>query len=136
MEMQTLEIDVTNDRSIGFGHMDDMKKRPSCFKILTHFIKGNSLKTIMEIILSILRELEYLESLVKIIRKKKDDSLKSSNLIKLKETLAIHKVCINKCHQNKTLHLLIKVNNHLIEGLVDIGTLMSIMVVRMVHEII
>jgi hypothetical protein len=90
----------------------------------------------METILSILGELEYLESLVKIIQKKKDDNMKSSNLIKLKETFTIHKICINKCHQNKTLHLLIEVNNHLIEGLVDIGTLISIMVVRMVHEII
>lgn len=136
MEMQTLEIDEANDKTIGFGPMDVMKKRPSCFKILTHFIKGNYFKTLMEIILFILGELEYLESLVKLIRKKKDNSLKSSNLIKLEETLAIHNICINKCHQNKTLHLLIEVNNHLIEGLVDIGTLMSIMVVRMVHKII
>jgi hypothetical protein len=90
----------------------------------------------METILSILSELEYLESLVKFIWKKKDDSLKSSNFIKLEKTLAIHKICINKCHQNKTLHLLIEVNNHLIEGLVDIGTLISIMAAKMVIEII
>jgi len=90
----------------------------------------------METILSILGELEYLESLVKLMQKKKDDSLKSSNLIKLKETLVIHKICINKCHQNKTLHILIEVNNHLIERLVNIRTLMSIMATRVVHEII
>jgi hypothetical protein len=90
----------------------------------------------METILSILREMEYLKSFMKLTRKKKDDSLKSSNLIKLEETLVIHKICINNCHETKTLHLLIEVNNYLIEGLVDTRTLMSIMATRMVHEII
>jgi hypothetical protein len=99
MEMQTLEIDEANDRTIRFGPMDVMKKRPSCIKILTHFMKGIFLKTLMETILSILGELEYLESLVKLMQKKKDDSLKSSNLIK--ETLIIHKICINKFIKTK-----------------------------------
>jgi hypothetical protein len=44
MEMQTPNIDETNDRTIGFGPMDVMKEVPPCFKILTNFIKGNYLK--------------------------------------------------------------------------------------------
>jgi hypothetical protein len=36
--MQTLKIDEANDKTIGFGPMDVMKKEPSCFKTLTHFI--------------------------------------------------------------------------------------------------
>lgn len=52
----------------------------------------------MKIILSIPRELEYLESLMKLAWKKKDDSLKSSNLIKLEKMPTIYKICINKSH--------------------------------------
>lgn len=48
--------------------------------------------------MSILGELEYLKSLVKLALKKKDDSLKSSNLIKLEKMPTIHKICINKSH--------------------------------------
>jgi hypothetical protein len=39
MEMQKLEIDEANDRTIGFGPVHVMKKILACFKILTHFIK-------------------------------------------------------------------------------------------------
>lgn len=31
VEMQTLKIDKTNDKTIGFGPMDVMKEGPSCF---------------------------------------------------------------------------------------------------------
>ncbi len=41
-------------------------------KILSHFIKGKISLTTMETILMIPRELEHLESLVKVARKKKD----------------------------------------------------------------
>ncbi len=46
----------------------------------------------METILSIPRELEYLENLLKLAWKKRDDSLKSSKLIKLKKMPTIHKI--------------------------------------------
>jgi len=41
----------------------------------------------------------------------------------------IRRVSVNKTHCNTTVHLAIKVNETLIEGLVDIGASMSIMVV-------
>ncbi len=41
-------------------------------KILSHFIKGNSSLTPMETFLIIPKELEYLEGLVKLARRKKD----------------------------------------------------------------
>jgi hypothetical protein len=65
---------------------------------VTHFIKGKIVLSPMETILSIPRELEYLESLLKLAWKKRDDSLKSSNLIKLEKMPIIHKICINRSH--------------------------------------
>jgi len=31
----------------------------------------------------------------------------------------MRKICINKTHRSKTLHLLVEINNYIIEGLVD-----------------
>jgi predicted aspartyl protease len=45
------------------------------------------------------------------------------------------KIHINKMHWNKTLHLLVEINNHVIEGLVDTGASMSIMAVARVREL-
>jgi hypothetical protein len=44
-------------------------------------------------------------------------------------------ISINKTHRNKTLHLLVEIKNYVIEGLVDIGTSMSIMDVVVVREL-
>ncbi len=41
-------------------------------KIISHFIKGKIVLTPMETIFIILRELEYLERLVKLARRRKD----------------------------------------------------------------
>jgi hypothetical protein len=65
---------------------------------LTHFIKGKIVLSLMEIILSIPRELEYLQKFLKLAWKKGDNSMKSSNLIKLEKMPTIHKICINKSH--------------------------------------
>ncbi len=40
---------------------------------------------------------------------------------------AFKKICINKTHWNKTLHLLVEIKNYVVEGLVDIGASMFIM---------
>ncbi len=50
----------------------------------------------METILSILGKLEYLESLMKLARKKKYESLKIVNLMKLEKTPTIQQIWINK----------------------------------------
>jgi hypothetical protein len=39
----------------------------------------------------------------------------------------LRKICINKTHRNKTLHLLVEINNYVVEGLVDIKAFMSVM---------
>jgi len=45
---------------------------------------------------------------------------------------ALRKICINMTHWSKTLHLLVEINNCVVEGLVDIGASMFVMVVDVV----
>jgi hypothetical protein len=89
----------------------------------------------METILSILSELEYFENLVKLIRKKCDENTITTNVIGVEGMLTIRKICINKSHHNKTLHLLVRINNNLIEGLVDTWASMFVMAIGVVREI-
>lgn len=39
----------------------------------------------------------------------------------------IFKIYTNKTYCNKIIHVLVEVNNHIVKGLIDIETLMSIM---------
>ncbi len=48
---------------------------------------------------------------------------------------ALRRVCINKSHRSKTLHLLVEVNNYIVEGLVDTGASMTVMAVVVVREL-
>ncbi len=61
------------------------------------------------------------------VRKKHDEGLKIVNFIKVEGSHVVRKININESHCNKTLHLLV-------EGLVDIGALMSI-TSTVVHEL-
>ncbi len=49
--------------------------------------------------------------------------------------LTLRKICINKTHQSKTLHLLVEINNYVVEGLVDNGASMSVMAIVIVREL-
>jgi hypothetical protein len=80
----------------------------------------------MESILAILGELESLESLVNLAMKKHDEGLKTINLTKVESSHAVQKINIKKSHYNKTLHLLVEINNHMVKGLVDMDTSMSL----------
>jgi hypothetical protein len=42
------------------------------------------------------------------------------------------KICINKSHRSKILHLFIDINNNLIKGLVDTWASMSVMAIGVV----
>jgi hypothetical protein len=70
--VKSTEEETTND--LGVGHADVNKNPTIRSKILTHFIKG---KTSLS---PIPRELESLENLVELIKKKCDENLKSINL--------------------------------------------------------
>lgn len=67
VEMHALEMEEAKNKTTSFGSLDVMKEGNSWSKILTHFIKGKIALSPMETILSILGELEYLASLVKLI---------------------------------------------------------------------
>jgi len=49
--------------------------------------------------------------------------------------LALRRLCINKTHRSKTLHLSVEVNQCLIKGLVDTGASMSVVAAAIVREL-
>ncbi len=104
-------------------------------KILSHFIKGKISLTPMETVMMIPGELEHLESLVKVARKKKDAEVANNQVSMVSAVPTLRRLCINKTHKSKTLHLSVEINHYLIEGLVDIGASMSVMAVSVVREL-
>jgi predicted aspartyl protease len=105
-------------------------------KILSHFIKGKISPTPMETVMMIPGELEQLENLVKVVRRKKDAGVANHQVSVVSRAPALmRRICINKTHKSKTLHLMVEINGYLIEGLVDTGASMSVMVVAMVREL-
>jgi len=88
-------------------------------KILSHFIKGKISLSPMETVLMIPGELEHLESLVKLARRKRDSETTENQVSMVSATPSLRKVCVSKTHWSKTLHLPVEINNCIIEGLVD-----------------
>jgi hypothetical protein len=104
-------------------------------KILSHFIKGKISLSPMETILMIHGELEHLESLVKLVRRKRDSET-TENQVSVVSTLpSLRKICVNKTHRSKTLHLLVEINNYVVERLVDTGASMSVLAAAVVREL-
>jgi predicted aspartyl protease len=104
-------------------------------KILSHFIKGKISLTPMETVMMIPGELEHLENLVKVARKKKDTEAANTQVTMVSAVPTLRCLCISKTHRSKTLHLLVEVNQCLIEGLMDTGASMSVMATAMVREL-
>jgi hypothetical protein len=82
VEMQAQEVEEVEEMTMDVGTISATREGSSQSKILTHFIKGKISLSLMETILSISNKVEYLESLVKLARKKRDESLKIINLMK------------------------------------------------------
>jgi predicted aspartyl protease len=104
-------------------------------KILSHFIKGRVSLTPMETVMMIPGELEQLENLVKVARRKKDAELENTQVSMVSSIPTLRKICVSKTHMSKTLHLSVEINNCLIEGLVDTGASMSVMAAAVVREL-
>jgi predicted aspartyl protease len=104
-------------------------------KILSHFIKGRISLSPMETILMILGELEHLKNIIRLARQKRDAKAIDNQVFIVSAAPTLKRICITKMHKNKTLHLLVEINNYVVEGLVDTRTSMSIMVVAMVREL-
>jgi len=125
------EVIVENEqRRINMGFEVAMKS-----KILSHFIKGKIALTPMETILIIPGKLEYLKGLVKLARRKKDVEGQRNQVTTIHSTPAIRRVNVNKTHRSKTLHLVVEINQAMIEGLVDTGASMSVMATNVVREL-
>jgi predicted aspartyl protease len=80
-------------------------------------------------------ELENLESLVKLARRKRDSETTENQVSIVFAIPSLRKIYINKTHRSKTLHLLVEINNYVVEGLVDIGASMSVMAAVVVREL-
>jgi hypothetical protein len=104
-------------------------------KHLSHFIKGKISLSPMETILMIPRELEHLESLVKVARRKRDLEVTDNQISMVSTVPTLTKICINKTHQSKPLHLLVEINNYVIEGPVDISASISVLVATIVRKL-
>jgi hypothetical protein len=104
-------------------------------KILSHFIEGKISLTPMETVMMIPGELEHLESLVKVAIKKKDAEAANNQVSMVSAAPTLRRICINKTHRSKTLHLSVEVNNYLVQGLVDTGASMSAMAAAVVREL-
>jgi len=103
-------------------------------KILSHFIKGKNSLTPMETVLMISGELKHLESLVKVARKKKDAEVANNQVSMVSATPTLRRICVNKTHRSKTLHLPVEMNGYVVEGLVDTRASMSVLAVTVVRE--
>ncbi len=103
-------------------------------KILSHFIKGKISLTPMETMMMIPGELEQLENLVKVARRKKDAEIESTQVSMVFVAPTLRRICVNKTHMSKTLHLSVEMNDCLIKGLVDTGVSMSVMAAVVVRE--
>ncbi len=104
-------------------------------KILSHFIKGKISLSPMETILMIPGKLEHLENLVRLARRKKELEANENQVSMVSAAPTLKRICMNKTHRSKTLHLLVEINNYVVEGLVDIGASMSVMATAVVREL-
>jgi predicted aspartyl protease len=103
-------------------------------KILSHFIKGKISLSPMETVLMIPSELEHLENLVKLARRKKDSETIENQVSVVSASPHIRKI-VSKTHRSKTLHLPVEINDCIIERLVDTGASMSVLAAAVVKEL-
>ncbi|CAM6024827.1 unnamed protein product [Sphagnum balticum] len=111
------------------------RETPVKSKILSHFIKGKVSLSPMETVLMIPSELEHLENLVKLARRKRDSETTKNQASVASASPSIRKICVSKTHCSKTLHLPIEISDCIIEGLVDTGASMSVLAAAVVREL-
>jgi len=104
-------------------------------KILSQFIKGKISLSPMETIFMIPGELEHLESLVKLARRKRDSEATENQVSMVSALPSLRKICVSKTHRSKTLHLPVEISNCVVEGLIDTGASMSVLATAVVREL-
>ncbi len=98
-------------------------------------MEGRISLTPMETIMRIPGELEYLEGLVKLAIKKKDEETRRNQITTVNNTPVVRRISMNKIYRSKTMHLPVEINNKMIEGFVDIGASTSVMAINIVQEL-
>jgi predicted aspartyl protease len=88
----------------------------------------------MEPIMKIPGELEYLEGLVKMAKRRKDEEVGKNQVATVNNTTVVRRNSVKKNYKGKTMHLPVEINNGMIERLVDNGTSMSVMAANIVQE--
>jgi predicted aspartyl protease len=88
----------------------------------------------METVLMILGELEHLENLVKLARRRKDANMVNDQVSVVSPVPTIRRIYVNKTSRSKTLHLPIEIDRYIVEGLVDTGASMFVMAATVVRE--
>jgi hypothetical protein len=73
------------------------------------------------------RELKYLEGLVKLAKRRKYEKTGRNHVATVNNTLVVKRISMNKTYRGKTMHLLVEINNGMIEGLMDNRASMSVM---------
>jgi hypothetical protein len=86
----------------------------------------------METIMRTFGKLEYLEGLVKLAKRKKIEETGKNQVVTVNNTHDVRRISVNKTYRGKTMHLLVEINNGVIEGFVDIGTYMLIIAASIV----
>jgi hypothetical protein len=123
---------IPKAESEGVGANRDISVRS---KILSHFIKEEIPLFPMETILMIPGELEHLESLVKLARRKRDLETTENQVSVVSALPSLRKIYVNKTHRTKTLHLPVEISNCVVEGLVDTRASMSVLAAAVVREL-
>jgi len=72
--------------------------------------------------------------LVKVVRRKRDVETEGTQVSLVSAFPTLRRICVNKTHRSKTLHLSVEINGYLIEGLVDTRASMSVMAAAVVRE--
>ncbi len=76
-----------------------------------------------------------MENWNKLAKRRKDEEAGRNQVATVNNTPAVKRISMNKNYRGKTMHLLIEINNGMIEGLVDIGAFMSVMATSTVREL-
>ncbi len=80
-------------------------------------------------------ELEHLENLVKLARRKRDSETTENQISVVSALPSLRKICVSKTHRSKTLHLPVEISNCVVEGLVNTGASMSVLAAVVVREL-
>jgi hypothetical protein len=72
---------------------------------------------------------------VKLARRKRDSETTENQVSVVSALPSLRKICVNKTHWSKTLHLPVEINNYVVEGLVDTRASMFVLAAAVVREL-